>query len=249
MDLITPFLDKNTLPPPSLEKRVHDALLKQDFAQAEQWIQEHLAAHPQDPQFLYFLGVSHAFQGRIAQALTALKKATQLDPSHTHAAICLSVLMNDIGQYEAAQTVFEQANQSVLHKKKGEDVEIDKKFAVKHLELADLYFRYRRYEEAIEDYTQAIRLDPSLLEVRIRRAKAYAKKGSVSRALQELQQLKQEHPDSVPVRLQLSLLYYSQENFLDAELELEQLLQIHPENEEAKTYLNLLQKKRLEPFS
>jgi tetratricopeptide (TPR) repeat protein len=115
---------------------------------------------------------------------------------------------------------------------------------VKHLEIADLYFRYRRYDEAIEEYNKAADLHPELLEIRIRRAKAFAKKGYLTRSIQELQQLKRENPTYSPVRIQLGLLHYSQGNLLDAELEWEATFQIEPSNREAKAYLEMAKKTR-----
>jgi Tfp pilus assembly protein PilF len=90
-------------------------------------------------------------------------------------------------------------------------------------------------------------LDPTTLEIRIRRAKAFAKKGFITRAIQELQQLKTENPHFVAARIQLGLLHYSQNNILDAELEWEQVLEIDPVHNEAKTYLEMARKVRTTP--
>jgi Tfp pilus assembly protein PilF len=190
------------------------------------------------------MGVLHYFQGQVGQTVDNLRKALALDPRHTDAAVCLSVLFNDIGKYDDAKRVFEQANQSISNKRTGDDFGVDKKFAVKHLEIADLYFRYRRYDEAIEEYSKAARLDPSTLDIRIRRAKAYAKKGFLTRSMQELQQLKREHSHFLPARIQLGLLHYSQGNVLDAELEWENVISIEPENREAQAYLQMAKKAR-----
>jgi hypothetical protein len=40
--------------------------------------------------------------------------------------------LNDIGRYDEAKKVFEQANQSVFLKQIGDDLQIDRRFAVKH---------------------------------------------------------------------------------------------------------------------
>lgn len=219
------------------EKKIQDCFQQKNFSQALEWLQENLKADPEEASSWYLLGVCHYLQGNLQPTLQALQKALQYEPHHTHAALCLSVLFNDLGRYQEAQTLFERANQSLAEKDQQRDQEVDRKFAVKHLELADLYLRYRRYEEAIEHYSQAIRLDPSDWETRLRRAKAQAKKGATTEAFAELQSLKAEAPDSLPARLQLGLLYWSQGHLLEAELEWETLLQLHPENEEARSYL------------
>jgi len=231
-------------PTASFESRVQDFLNHKDYASAESLIQQKLRTEPASADAYYFAGIAHYFQGRLGPTVENLKKCLTIEPHHTDAAICLSVLLNDIGKYDEAKNIFEQANQSVVHKRTGEDAGIDRKFAVKHLEIADLYFRYRRYTEAIEEYSKAVLLDPTSLEIRIRRAKAYAKKGYLTRAMQELQQLKVEFPRFIPARIQLGLLHYSQGNALDAELEWESILEISPEHREAKAYLEMARTQR-----
>jgi tetratricopeptide (TPR) repeat protein len=135
-----------------------------------------------------------------------------------------------------------QANQSVLLKQVGDDLQIDRRFSIKHFELGDLYFRYRRFDEAIEEYSKAIALDPDQIEMRVKRAKAFAKKGYITRAIQDLQQLKVERPNDLTVRIQLGLLHYSQGNVLDAELEWESVLEIDPVNREAIAYIDMVRK-------
>ena len=230
-----------------LEHRIQELLNTRRFEPAEQLIRELERTQPQSADVPYFRGVSLYFQGKLGQAVECLRACLALDPQHTDAAICLSVLYNDVGKYDDAKRVFEIANHSVVHQRTGDDLEIDRKFAVKHMEVADLYFRYRRYTEAIEEYGKAAQLDPTVLDIRIRRAKAWAKKGFLTRAMQELQQLKQEHPRYVPARIQLGLLHYSQSNILDAELEWESILEFSPEHREARAYLEMARQARMKP--
>ncbi|EQC52085.1 lipopolysaccharide assembly protein LapB, partial [Bacteriovorax sp. DB6_IX] len=61
--------------------------------------------------------------------------------------------------------------------------------------MAELYFTYNRYDEALFEYNKAIKLDPANLEARIKIAKVYAKKGFVNKSLDELMRLKNESPN------------------------------------------------------
>jgi tetratricopeptide (TPR) repeat protein len=223
---------------------IQELLAQKNYLQAEALIRHHIKNQPNDAEGHYLLGVMYYFQGKISQTVDSIQKALSLNPHHTDAAVCLSVLLNDLGKYDGAKQVFEQANQSINKTNFTGDPGTDKKFAVKHLELADLYFRYRRYDEAIEEYNKAVHLDPTALEIKIRRAKAYAKKGFLTRSMQELQQLKREHPNFSPARIQLGLLHYSQGNLLDAELEWESVFQLEPKNREAQNYLEMSKKTR-----
>jgi tetratricopeptide (TPR) repeat protein len=221
------------------EKQIQSLLGLRRWQEAEVLAQRNLAQDQNSADAHYLLGVSLYFQGKLGPTIKSLKEALKADPRHTDAAICLSVLLNDIGRYDEAQGVFSQANHSVAHPLSRSETVIDKKFAVKHLEIADLYFRYRRYDEAIEEYTKAASLDPTALDIRIRRAKAHSRKGFVTRAMQELEVLRNENPAFLPARIQLGLLHYSQGNHLDAELEWEAVLKLSPDHSEALAYLQM----------
>lgn len=226
------------------DQAIQDLISSRRFEEAETAIRSRLTSQPSSADAHYLLGVMHYFKGELRESVKNLRETLKIEPRHTDAAICLSVLLNDIGRYDDAKNVFEAANHSVSIKRSGDDLEVDRKFSVKHLEIADLYFRYRRYDEAIEEYSKAAALDPFTFEIRIRLAKALAKTGFVSRAIQELQQLKSENPRYIPARLQLGLFHYSQKNILDAELEWEGVLDLDPQNQEAVTYLEMSKQER-----
>lgn len=191
--------------------------------------------------FFLMANIFH-IKGEIGKAIKAFNKCLSLDPSHTDASISLSVLYNDIGQYEVAKRIFETANQRV---KSGqgqdflEDNHINKKFAAKHFELAEMYFTYNRLDEALFEYNKVRKLDPENLEVRIKLAKTYAKKSFINKAYDELQALKHEQPNFLPARIALGVLFYGSGKILEAQSEWEKVLTKDPRNEEALMYLNL----------
>jgi tetratricopeptide (TPR) repeat protein len=224
-------------------QEIQQKIQSKRFREADTLIEKSLLVEPDNADFFYLRGLLRSYQGKLLESIEDLKRALRLEPKHTDAAVCLSVILNDIGRYDEAKKIFEQANQSVFLKQVGDDEQIDRRFAVKHFELGDLYFRYRRFDEAIEEYNKAILLDPMTAELRIKRAKAFAKKGFITRAIQDLQQLKSERPVDLAVRIQLGLLHYSQGNALDAELEWESVLEMDPVHREAIAYLDLLKKK------
>src|SRR5690242_8184886 len=111
----------------SSDQKIQDLLARRQFAQAETVIRTKLKENPHSADHHYFLGVTHYFQGNLPSTVESLKRALSIDPRHTDAAVCLSVLFNDVGKYEDAKKVFEQANQSVAHKRTGADSAIDRK--------------------------------------------------------------------------------------------------------------------------
>lgn len=193
--------------------------------------------------FFLMANIFH-LQGQVGKAIKGFNKCLSLDPTHTDAAISLSVVYNDIGKYEEAKKVFEQANSRVKHSKDTshfEDDHINKKFGLKHFEIAEMYMTYNRLDEALFEFNKVIALDPDNLEARIRVAKVYAKKNFVSKALDELRKLKNEKPDYSPARIALGVLYYGCGKVLEARSEWERILVKEPRNEEALMYLNLSQ--------
>jgi tetratricopeptide (TPR) repeat protein len=225
-------------------KEIQKTIQAKKYRAAEEQLARALTIEPDNADYYYLRGLLRSYQGRLVDSIEDLKRALSIEPKHTDAAVCLSIILNDIGRYDEAKKVFEQANQSVFLKQIGDDLQIDRRFAVKHFEMGDLYFRYRRFDEAIEEYNKAILLDPQSIDMRIKRAKAFAKKGFITRAIQDLQQLKQERPTDLAVRVQLGLLHYSQGNVLDAELEWESVLELDPVHREAIAYLELVKSAR-----
>jgi tetratricopeptide (TPR) repeat protein len=225
-------------------KEIQKTIQTKKYRVAEEQLARALTVEPDNADYYYLRGLLRSYQGRLVDSIEDLKRSLSIEPRHTDAAVCLSIILNDIGRYDEAKKVFEQANHSVFLKQIGDDLQIDRRFAVKHFEMGDLYFRYRRFDEAIEEYNKAILLDPQSIDMRIKRAKAFAKKGFITRAIQDLQQLKQERPTDLAVRVQLGLLHYSQGNVLDAELEWESVLELDPVHREAIAYLELIKSAR-----
>jgi tetratricopeptide (TPR) repeat protein len=223
-------------------QEIQKKILQRNYSDAELMLEQGMMTEPDNADYFYLRGLMRSYQGKLVDSIEDLKRALHYDPKHTDAAVCLSVILNDIGRYDEAKKIFEQANQSVFLKQIGDDSQIDRRFAVKHFELGDLYFRYRRFDESVEEYNKAILLDPQSIDIRVKRAKAFAKKGFITRAIQDLQQLKVERPTDLTVRIQLGLLHYSQGNVLDAEIEWESVLEIDPVHREAIAYIELVKK-------
>jgi tetratricopeptide (TPR) repeat protein len=210
------------------------------YSEAQKILQDVIESDENNPQGYFILAnILHA-KGELGKAIKAFSKVIELDPSNTDASISLSIIYNDIGKYELAKTAFENANKNLKQSENGtQDQHINKKFSFKHLELAELYASYNRNEEAIFEYNKASDLDPDNLEIRIKIAKAYSKKGYKAKAFEELKRLKNEHPNYVPARMAIALLHFGQGNVLEAQAEWQTILTKDPAHQEAKMYLEL----------
>lgn len=217
-----------------------DLYEKQQYKKSLELFEELLLVNSDNAEAYFYVGNIFHIRGELGKALKAFNKVIELDPANTDASISLSVILNDIGRYEEAQSIFEKANDKVKNESEGiTDPHLNKKFSNKHYELAEMYFSYNRYNEALFEYNKTIGLDPDNLEARIKVAKVYSKKGYVSKAIEELRKLKSEFPGYVPARVALGLVYYGKGNIIEAQTEWQNALMKEPENQELKMYLTL----------
>jgi tetratricopeptide (TPR) repeat protein len=226
-----------------LLKTARECFDRQDYKKAQIILSDIIEADDKNVDAFFLLANIFHINGEIGKAEKAFNKVLTINPEHTDAAISLSVLYNDIGQYDKARRVFETANERVRGNSKGtgllEDKQINKKFSLKHFEIADLYLSYNRYDEALFEYNKVVALDPENLEARIKVAKVYAKKGFISKAIEELNKLKNEEPHYAPARIALGVIHYGNGNVIGAQTEWEKVLLKDPYNSEATMYLNL----------
>lgn len=224
-----------------LLKKAKDAFQKNDLKTASLLLHEVIEQNPNSTEGFFHLANVFHVRGELGKAIKAFSRVLELDPNHTDAAISLSVIYNDIGKYEEAKAIFEKANNQVKNTQ-GQglaDPHLNKKFSLKHYEIAEMYASYGRYDEALFEYNKAATLDSDNLEIRIKIAKNYTKKGFTSKAFEELKRLKNEQPGYMPARIALGLLYYGNGNVVEAQAEWQNVLSREPNHSEATMYVNL----------
>lgn len=224
-----------------LLKRAKEAFQKNDLKTAALFLNEIIENNPNATEAYFYLANVFHVRGELGKAIKAFQRVLELDPHHTDAAISLSVIYNDIGKYEEAKAIFEKANNQVKNSQTTglTDPHLNKKFSLKHYEIAEMYASYGRCEEALFEYNKAATLDPDNLEIRIKIAKTYTKKGFTSKAFEELKRLKNEHPGYLPARIAMGLLFYGNGNIIEAQAEWQNVLSRDPQHAEATMYLQL----------
>ena len=224
-----------------LMKKAKEAFQRNDLKTSSLLLNEVIENNPQSTEAFFYLANVFHLRGELGKAVKGFQRVLELDPHHTDAAISLSVIYNDIGKYEEAKAIFEKANNQIKNTQ-GQglsDPHLNRKFSLKHYEIGEMYASYSRYEEALFEYNKAVNLDPDNLELRIKIAKTYTKKGFTSKAFEELKRLKNEHPGYMPARIALGLLYYGNGNIIEAQAEWQNALSRDPDHAEAQMYLNL----------
>ena len=224
---------------------LHDAkkLLSLGHAQAAKDILQDLdEAGAATAESQYLMGTILHRENRFAEAVNSFKRALQLDPNFTDAAISLSIVYNDTGHYNEGKKVFEQAEKSALRKANSPtpSIVLAKEISTKHMELGSLYRQLQRFDEAANEYLKASRVDPENIDARILLAKTHGQRGQIKLAQEELENLVREKPDHTNARLHLALLYHAMGNVVDAQIELQDALMKEPDNKQVKMYLDMV---------
>lgn len=200
---------------------------------------DHSGQSTAELQYLY--GTILHRENKFAEAVDRFKRALQLDPHFTDAAISLSIIYNDTGHYQEGAQVFEQAEKAAFHKSIAPtpSIVLARELSQRHLELGNLYRKLQRFDEAANEFLKASRVDPENFDARILLAKTHGQRGQMKQAQIELEKLVREQPDHVPARVHLALLYYALGNVVDAQIELHEAQLKEPSNEQVKMYIDM----------
>lgn len=192
-----------------------------------------------NPEVYQMLATIYYDKGQFNKAIKTFKRALEIDPAYTDASVGLSIILNDLGKYEEGKQIFQDA-QKLLDRKSGKmDPYIEEKLASKHEELADIYFQYKQYNEALEQLFKAQKLSARKAEIVLRMTDCFIKMGDTERAIRELRSLIKEYPQLTQVRLKLGIIYYNMNHLAEATEQWEAILLRDPQHAEAHRYLKM----------
>lgn len=221
------------------------AFIEGDYAIAEPLLNQPTLLNSKNPEVLQMLATIYYDQGKFNKAINTFKKALEIEPHYTDAAVGLSIILNDIGRYDDAKKIFEQAKAQLDSKKQTHteisDTELHEKFAAKHAELADLYLQHQYFSKSAEQYTNAISLSVKKTDLIIRLCECYVQSGQKDKAIKELKTLLQSDPKLTAPRLKLGLILYNSHHIAEAVDQWENILRYDSKNQEALRYLKMAQ--------
>ena len=113
--------------------------------------------------------------------------------------------------------------------------------AARKVDYADLYFQYKRYNEALDQLLKAQKLSTRKAEITMRIAEVHVQLGQTERAVKDLRALIREYPHFIPARLKLGVIYYNSNNIAEATEQWENILMRDPQHPEALRYLKMAQ--------
>lgn len=210
-----------------------------NYKVAEPLLNQLILQNSRNAEVYQMLATIYYDKGQFNKAIRTFKRALEIDPTYTDASVGLSIILNDLGKYEEGQQVFDEA-QKLLERKSGKmDSYVEEKLASKHEELADIYFQYKFYSEALDQLFRAQKLTSRKAEITMRIAECYVKLGDADRAIRELKALIREYPHFIPARLKLGIIYYNMNNLAEATEQWENILLRDPDHPEALKYLKM----------
>ncbi|HEY8270171.1 MAG TPA: tetratricopeptide repeat protein [Pseudobdellovibrionaceae bacterium] len=218
-----------------------ESFIDGNYKLSEPILQQMLLQNTRNPEVYQMLATIYYDKGQFSKAIKTFKRALEIDPTYTDASVGLSIILNDLGKYDEGKQVFVEA-QDQLEKKNGKnDPFIDEKLSAKHEEIADLYFQYKRYNEALDQLLKAKKLSTRKSEISMRIAEVYVQVGQTDRAIKDLRALIREYPHFIPARLKLGVIYYNSNNIAEATEQWENILMRDPQHPEALRYLKMAQ--------
>lgn len=212
-----------------------------NYKVAEPILQQLIFKNTKIPEVYQMLATIFYDQGKFTKAIQTFKRALEIDPGYTDASVGLSIILNDLGKYEEGRDVFEKAQKFLDERKQKKDPFIDEKLASKHEELADLYFQYKRFNEALEQLLKAENLSARKPEIQLRIAEVHVQMGAVDKAIQVLRILVKDFPQFTLAKMRLGMVYYNSNNVAAAVEQWEAVLAREPHHAEAHRYLKMAQ--------
>jgi tetratricopeptide (TPR) repeat protein len=131
-----------------------------------------LAAIPESGRARYLLGLAYQRQGNYGGALEELGRAAALDPL-----LGLNSIVQSIGALRRSQQDYDGAIDAFSRR-----VSLVPNDAFAHHELAEMYFRVGRLDEALAEHTVALMLDPRRADSYVGAAQVHLRAGRLAEA-------------------------------------------------------------------
>lgn len=189
-------------------KTASDHFINGDYKKAEPILHQLVLKNYKNAKLFYMLGAIQYQNNDIKKALRSFKRSLEIDPSFTDAGIGLSVIFNDLGQYEEGQKVFvaTQGHLKSPHQIK-ENTSKHKLFMSKHLELAKLYNDDKNYGEALQQLVKAKAFSIETSKIQILISECLLNLKEYQKAINELKDIVSKEQRNIPALMRLGQIY------------------------------------------
>lgn len=185
------------------------AFNKEDFQAAEFYLNACLDQQPRNREALLLRAMCRQRTGQINGAIRDYSMLISIDPHHAEALYGRGILFYKNQQYGPASEDFERLldipaseTQAVFYKNKANEKGISAVATIKTME-ADIYNylglcaqQMKRYQEALDYYTAAIKRFPNQTDFHINRGLTFEATGQMSRAVEDFKNALKPEPDN-----------------------------------------------------
>lgn len=190
------------------------------------------------------LGVIDASRDNNEDAIKNFKKALDLNPRYTEAGLNLSVVYNNIGEFEKAQEVYGNAKAITVGSTGSYlDSNVKAKLSNMHAEIGHIYKNIGLFHEAEKEFIKALSLRPDFLDIKVELGSVYRETKEFDKSVMELEGAVVLNPDFGPARTSLGTTYYLMDRMEMAKEQWNKALVINSEDSIARMYLHMLEKK------
>lgn len=217
--------------------------INQNYKKAEACFRKAVAGNRDFADVYNYLGLIAHDQTRYVDAIEAFEKALKINPRYTEALLNLSILYNDMGEYEKAKKLVKRSREDAKKRGAAIDPFIRSKLANKHADVGDLYHGVGVFDMAVSEYRKALELEEGYADIRTKLAVCLRELGKKADALAELKKAVQLSPEYADAQVQMGITYYSMGKTADARKVWKAASRKFPQNKALKMYLGFSEKK------
>lgn len=207
------------------------------FKKAEELFQKVVAQRKDFADIHNYLGLIAHEEGRYGEAIKCFKSALKINPRYTEAMLNLSILYNDVGDFDSAKKLVMKSRKDAKSGKSAMDPFIRSKLANKHAEVADWYYGIGSFNEAIGEYKKALDLEGKYADIRTKMAVCLREKGDLKGAMKELKEAVKTNSKCADAHVQMGITYYAMGKKTEARKVWRSAAKKFPPNKSIKMYL------------
>src|SRR4030067_1203051 len=174
-----------------LGKRSYD---EKKYDTALQYLEKGAAEKSQFADVYNMLGLIYYNNSRFEDAIKAFKKAIEINPAYTEASLNLSVVYNELGQFERSSEVYASAREGRTDAESYLDPYVKGKLANMHAGLGAIYKDLGFYNDAAAAFKKALKLRPEFADIRTSLGVVLRDMKNYDGAIKELEETVTQHP-------------------------------------------------------
>ncbi|MBI5492115.1 MAG: tetratricopeptide repeat protein [Deltaproteobacteria bacterium] len=216
------------------------AFEEKKYGNALQYLEKVAAERNNFADVFNMLGLIYYNNSRFEDAINSFRRAIELNPNYTEASLNLSVVYNELGQFDRSSEVYAMAKAAKREVSSYLDPYVKGKLANMHAGIGTIYKDLGYYGQAVDEYRKALALRPEFVDIKTCLGVVFRDMSEYGKAIKELEEAVRLNPDYPSPRIQLGLTYYAMGQHEKAKTEWLKVLRSHPEDKMAQMYMNLL---------